>query len=240
MSIISRKSLIKILVDECKNTYRKNGLFALCKAVNEKILSQKVKFPLLEYSGIEICTFLPEKEQLIFCDEIEKQKTIGGDVLLGIILQLRLKKHFSESIEKASEYISYANSWHICDTVGERVFGYSLLHEPTKTLPIFIELSAHESQWVVRSLGAGAHYAIKKGLDRSHVEKVLQLLISMANQKNKEIKQGVGWAAKTTAKFHPELIEKYKAQIENREQVGQWFRGKIKIGLSRNLYVQNN
>ena len=174
------------------------------------------------------------------CQEFYRLKTEGGNVLLGIILQKRLTNHFNQSIEKAAEYIADADIWYVCDIIGERVFGYSLLHQPEKTIPEIIKLSNHPTHWVIRSLGAGSHYAIKKGLDKNNVKTVFSLLLSMANTKDKEIRQGVGWAAKTTAKFHPDIIEFYKIEIEDQEQVAQWFRKKIEIGLNRNNYAKRN
>ena len=240
MLTITRKPIVKAIIDQCIDLYRKEGLVTLTNAVHLKLLSCKIKFPLLEYAASQLHEQLTEDDQLLFCDQIENYKTIGGNVLLGIILQKRLVLNFQESIDKASEYISKANAWYVCDIMGERVLGVSLLLSPQKTLLVFENLSQHDSQWVVRSLGAGAHYAIKKGLDKKSVVQLFLLLLSLGNSKNKEIKQGIGWAAKTTAKFHPEIITNFKAEIENTEKVGQWFRGKVKIGLNRNLYAQRN
>lgn len=60
----------------------------------------------------------------------------------------------------------------------------------------------------------------------------------MANTSNKEIRQGIGWAAKTTAKFHPEIINNFKDQILQTEKVKTWFRTKIRIGLDRGRYEE--
>jgi len=240
MLSISRKPLVKEIIDDCLLVYQQKGTAALSHAIHHKLLNCKIKFPLLEYSAQLLFEKLTEKDQLLFCDQIETFKTMGGNVLLGIILQKRLTINFQESVDKTSEYISKADAWYICDIIGERVFGVSLLQYSQKTIPIIKRLSQHESQWVVRSLGAGVHYAIKKGLPKEEVEELFKLLLSLGNSKNKEIKQGVGWAAKTTAKFHPEIIANFKEEIENTEKVGQWFRGKIKIGLNRNLYAKRN
>ena len=50
----------------------------------------------------------------------------------------------------------------------------------------------------------------------------------MANTNDKEVRQGIGWAAKTTAKFHPDLITYYKDEIDNKAKVANWFRKKLK------------
>ena len=240
MQTITRKSDIQIHLDQCISAYHRKGINACIKELNQLILKRKVKFPLLEYCGKTLYQEIAKDEQILLCDQIEALKTEGGNVLLGIILQSRLPDHFKESIKKASVYIGAADIWYVCDIIGERVFGYSLLHQPAKTIPELRRLSKDSNNWVIRSLGAGIHYAIKKGLDQKNVATVFKLLLSMANTKDKEIRQGVGWAAKTTAKFHPDLITHFQNEIQNKESVANWFRKKIEIGLNRNAYAKRD
>lgn len=240
MKIITRKSDIKELFNLCIKAYDLNGVTACLKELESHILSKKVKFPLLEFCGNELFREIKLEEQIDLCDKIEALKTEGGNVILGIILQNRLDVNFKQSIKKATEYISKADVWYVCDIIGERVYGYSLLNKPNKTIPLIKKLSNHSANWVVRALGAGMHYAIKKGLDKENVERVFPILLSIANTKDKEIKQGVGWAAKTTAKFHPDIIEKFDKEIQNQDKVANWFRTKISIGLNRNKYAKGN
>lgn len=240
MEIITLKSEVKKLLQFCIEAYDNNGTTGCIEALNTHLLSKKVKFPLLEFCGTELYLHLPIDDHLTLCDEIEALKTEGGNVLLGIILQKRLTSHFDTSIAKATEYISNAHVWYICDIIGERVFGYSLLHEPSKTIPEIIRLSKHPSNWVVRALGAGTHYSIKKGLSKEDVKKVFPILLSLANTRDKEIRQGIGWAAKTTAKFHPDIIQHFKDEINHPIQVANWFRAKVEIGLNRNAYAERN
>lgn len=143
-------------------------------------------------------------------------------------------------MKKTTEYISKADIWYVCDIIGERVFGYALLHYPDKMLPEYKKLSSHPTNWVVRSLGAGGHYAIKKGLEKKKVQQLFKVLLTMANTNDKEVRQGIGWAAKTTAKFHPDLITYYKDEIDNKVKVANWFRKKIEIGLDRNSYAKGS
>lgn len=240
MTVVTRKSEVKIYLKKCLDAFQNYGLASCVQTVEKELLNRKVKFPLLEYCSHELFKEIPEEHQIAFCDQIEALKTEGGNVLLGIFLQNRLQKHFEQSLQKATEYISQADVWYVCDIIGERVFGYSLLHQPDKTIPQIKKLATHPSNWVVRSLGAGTHYAIKKGLSKENVAIIFPVLLSMANTKDKEIKQGVGWAAKTTAKFHPDIIQRFNNRIEDKENVANWFRAKINIGLKRNEYAKRN
>ncbi|MGB1040953.1 MAG: DNA alkylation repair protein [Flavobacteriales bacterium] len=240
MRLITRKSEIKEILELCIEQYRMQGLDILVTEVHRTILANKVKFPLLEFCGESIFKIIPENEHIIFCDKIEELKTEGGNVLLGIILQKRLNINFHEAIDKTVEYVAKADVWYVCDIIGERVFGYSLLNYPDKSIPEIKRLSMHPTNWVVRSLGAGIHNAVRKGLDKKNVSILFEILLSMSNTKDKEIRQGVGWAAKTTAKFHPNIIDDYKTEINNNEEVANWFRKKIEIGLNRHNYAKRN
>ncbi|MBL0684946.1 DNA alkylation repair protein [Aquimarina mytili] len=231
---------MKKYVDQCVLVYQSKGLTECVNELHDLVLNRKVRFPLLEFCAKTLYQEIFEDEHIDFCDQIEALHTEGGNVILGIMLQIRLKDSFKQSIEKATEYVSNADIWYVCDIIGERVFGYALLHWPSKTIPEIKRLSSHSSNWVIRSLGAGVHYAIKKGLDQNSVKTVFRLLLSMANTKDKEIRQGIGWAAKTTAKFHPDVIDFFQKEIDNKERVAHWFRTKISIGLNRNDYAKRD
>ena len=195
---------------------------------------------MLEYASTCLYEHIPTAEQVPFLDQIHAYKTEGGNVILGKMLQLRLELHYNESIQKASEYISQADIWYICDLIGERVFGVALLNWPTKSIAKITEIAAHGNHWLIRSLGAGIHYANKKGLGKDHSAQAFAFLLTQANNKNKEIRQGIGWAAKTTAKFHPEIIEANQAALQDETNVANWFRRKVEIGLDRHAYAQRN
>mgnify|MGYP001954852224 CR=1 FL=1 len=240
MTVITKKSNIRVLLGACLKAYQSDGLDSCISKLNQLILSQRVKFPLLEFCAVEFYSNIPRHDHISFCDQIQHLKTEGGNVIIGKLLQQNLKNDSKQSFEKATEYIADADIWYVCDIIGERVFGYSLLHQPEITIPVVQKLSNHPSNWVIRSLGAGIHYSIKKGLDKQNVNTLFQLLLSMANTKDKEIRQGIGWAAKTTARFHPEIIDQFETEIHNTEKVANWFRTKISIGLNRNNYAQRD
>ncbi len=123
MKSITRKSEVLQITQNCLLIYQNKGFNAFLMAYHQEILSSKIKFPLLEESATAIYTYLPENDRLHFCDEIEKLKTIGANVIIGKILQKRLGVNFTETIEKAVQYIAMADDWYVCDIIGERVFG---------------------------------------------------------------------------------------------------------------------
>lgn len=237
--MITKKKEISELVKSCLTNFQKQDNKLLAKNIYEKLLLQKIKFPLLEYTSKLLIEEISEKELIPFLDQIASYKTMGGNVILGYILQSIILDKSNLGIQKACEYISLEENWYACDIIGERVFGYFLLNSPELALKKISTLTNHKSHWVVRSIGPGLHYAIKKGLDKNSVDEGFKILLSLAKANQKDIKQGIGWAAKTTAKFHPEIIKKYSSTINDFSKTDNWFRVKVNIGLERNLYVRN-
>ena len=239
MRVITRKSDIEQALTTCFKAYQAGNIETFVRSIHEHLLQAKIRFPLLEYCGEVIFCDLPHNEHLSFCDQLPVLKTIGGNVLIGIILQKRLPDQFNESFQKAAEYIDADHEWYVSDIIGERVYGYGLLKYPKQALPLLKKLSNHQSHMVVRAVGPGIHYATKKGLDKQWVEKAFRLLLEKANVKNHFEKKGLGWAAKTIAKFHPDIIENYLKQLNDKTNTGQWFRTKVRIGLERNAHSKN-
>jgi hypothetical protein len=231
MEIISSKATVSELVAVAVRLLSK-GDKAFVGALHDTVLNNKIRFPLLEFAAVELYNIIPEEKQIGITDKVIALHTIGGNALVGMLLQKRLSKHFKESIDKAAEYIIEGDEWYVCDIIGERVMGYALLTMPEKTLPILKKYAKHDDKWIVRCIGVAGHYAIKKGLKKQYVEELFQLLLTLRDVTEFHTKKGVGWAAKTTAKFHPEIIDKYRAEIES-EETRAWFINKINIGLDR-------
>src|SRR5690606_27867199 len=122
---------------------------------------------------------------------------------------------------------------YVCDIIGERVMGHALLTMPYVAIPELKQLAKHEDEWIVRSVGVATNYAVKKGLKKADVQQMFALLLTLANTTEFHTKKGVGWAVKTIAKFHPEIVAHYREQIETDPEIKQWFKTKIKIGLGR-------
>jgi hypothetical protein len=104
---------------------------------------------------------------------------------------------------------------------------------PQKTMPVLQRLATHEDKWIVRTVGVATHYAVKKGLDQSFVEPVFRILLSLSAATDFHTRKGIGWGAKTVARFHPQLVARYQHQLASAE-TRQWFRTKIDIGLHHN------
>ncbi|MEM7297381.1 MAG: DNA alkylation repair protein [Bacteroidota bacterium] len=237
---ITRKSQVNYLLDQYFSSFEPSQIEDLVYFLHNEFLNRKIKFPILEHCGIRLYEEVPIEFHQNICSKIFDLKTIGGNVLIAMLLQKRLEIDADKALSLAQHFTELADIWYICDIIGERVFGYHLLHQPEKMLPKIKKMLKEENRWVIRSLGAGIHLATKWGLSAPFVDEALLLLLTMAQSKDKEIRQGVGWAAKTIAKFHPQLVEIHVDKIEDPELVANWFRRKVQIGLERNKYAKRN
>ena len=236
MTSITKKSEVKEALGNVIPGLEKDPE-AIAKELHVHLLSSKVKFPLLEYCGEELYQRIPLTLHEDLCEEISALKTIGGDVIIAQILSRHLNGNVQKIFSKAAYFISLSGTWHATDIIGERVFGQGLLHHFDAAFVALSELKFSDNKWIVRSIGPGCHNAVKNGLGQANVKKLFDLLLSLADAKEYHIKTGIGWAAKTIAKFHPEVID--IADLENKN-VGQWFRTKVRIGLERNRYAKGN
>jgi len=231
-AIISSRAQIKPFIEQAVNAYEEAGIAVCIASLRKTILSKKVRFPILEYVGQQLYADILLEEQVVLMEGIVDLDIVGGYVLAGMILQMRLSQRFKESIGLAVQYIIRGDKWYVCDIIGERVMGHALLTYPEKTIPVLNSFAVHPDKWIVRSIGVATHYAVKNGLKKKYVGEVFVLLLQLAGTTDFHTKKGIGWGAKTIAKFHPEIIDKYCREIDNAE-VKQWFRTKIKIGLGR-------
>ncbi len=234
--IIHSKAVAEALLQNAIGTAGIENISALAVAVNKEVLNQKIKFPALEHCAKVLCNTLPNDLHFLFNKELIKYKEIGGWVVSGMILQQHLNNQLLKCVDEAIHYIIEGNEWYVCDIVGERVIGHGLLKYPEMMLPILPQLAAHNDKWIVRSVGVAAHYATKKGMQAYHAEEVFKLLLSQANTTDFHTKKGIGWGAKTIAKYHPQIIDKYKAQIFDNPEVKRWFVTKVNIGINWRKY----
>ena len=227
---ITRKSelapIMAKLVASCQN-----GLGEVFwNTLQKDVLEHKVKFPLLEQLGETLFRHVPPAQQLYLLDTLVEMDYEGGYVIAGTFLSKIMAKNRPLAFEKAVEYYIKGDKWFVVDIIGHRVHGQGLLDNFAQTFPYIQHNLNHDNDWVKRSAGVAIHLATKWGLPKRQVALLLDLALEYAQSNNYQLQKGVGWAAKTIAKFHPDLIE--KRQILRDPRVGQWFKKKVQIGLS--------
>ena len=239
MQTITRKSEIRTRLQHILALETSDKIDDFVNRLTESILVHKIKFPLLEFVGEELYSAVSKENHLELCDAIFAKETMGGLVVIGKILQLRLSFDSESAIQKAEYYISLADEWFICDIIGERVFGFGMRYHTEVCFNRIKSIFKSNNRWVLRGMGAGSHFAIKRGISEEYAEQLLIELLKYGKSKDKEVRQGIGWACKTTAKFHPNLIQTYSNIIDNESLVDNWLRRKVSIGLDRAKYINH-
>lgn len=202
------------------------------KIIHKKILKQKIRFPVIEYFSELAFEEIPNKQLYKFLDKIIALDEIGSYTIARKMLQLNLKNDFSGSHKKANQYITRGNVWYACDIISERVLGSMLLLRPEETIQVNRKQITGDNFWLVRSVGVATHLATKWGLQKKYAKQQFELLLSRASVTDYHAVTGIGWAAKTIAKFHPDIIKQFEKKLDS-PNVKQWFRTKVNIGLGR-------
>ena len=197
------------------------------------ILASGTKTSIIEYVTREILQGFPDPCQIPFCDKITKLNERGSSIVTGTALQIRLETDLEESIEKSIEYARLGDDLAHCDQLSERVLGFAILNYPEIIVPVLPALIKEDERWIVRMVGVGSCHAVKNGLAPNFVEDLFNLLIANSGLTNADDKEGIGWAAKSTAELHPDIVGKYRNYIETDPNVGRWFRSNIELGLSQ-------
>ena len=228
---ITRKADLRPLIANLKTLYLAQDDAGFWQLLESEILQHRVKFPLLEFVARELVQFIPQDKQLDFTDTLVTKTYEGQYVILGIVLQERLVTDMAQSFAKAEEYIIYGDKWYACDIISERVFGVGLLQDFDTAVSHIQTNIAHPNPWIVRSAGIATHYATYKGLAKEKVVVLFEMLLPAAQSKDKNIKKGVGWAFKTIAKHHPDIVQPRLDTIQNDPAINNWCKQKLVIGL---------
>lgn len=227
---ITKQSEIIPVVQQLIQYFATSKELEFWQLLEKEVLQNKVKFPLLEKVGEAFYAHIPGARQTEVTDRLVELDYEGGYVIVGIMLAKRMHHNLTNSFKKAVEYYIRGDKWYVVDIIGERVHGQGLLHYFDQTFPYLVKYLQHQNDWVKRSAGIAMHLAIKRGLEKEKVKKLLTLALTQAESKNFQVKKGLGWAVKTLARFHPDLVE--SKQIMRDPRVAQWFKKKIQIGLA--------
>ncbi|MBL8992841.1 MAG: DNA alkylation repair protein, partial [Spirochaetia bacterium] len=220
---------IEKVLASCLSALAEGGRENFLGIVQREILRRKIKFPVLEYFARAVFPKCPRPE--IVVQKIIEVNEIGSFVVAGIFLQEISKKRLAFAIDTALDAMSSGNTWYACDILAERVLGNVLLRDFKNTMALFDKISRSTNPWARRSIGVASHYAIKKGLTLANVKTLFKFLLKFADSADFHTQRGVGWAAKTTAKFHPDFIRKKLAAIQKNPALRRWFKAKLEMGL---------
>jgi len=195
------------------------------------VLVHRVKFPILEFLAKYLHQQLGPETINRLMEQMAQAKHESCYPVIGKLLQLELANGVPEIYDKAIAHIIQGNEWYVCDIISERVFGEGTLRDFDQSMIRLKQMGHHENFWIQRSIGIATHYATKKKLEKEKVEQLLLLMMEHAHKTQYFTKKGIGWAGKTIAKWHPDLIRKHEADLKA-TKLCRWFISKMNIGLS--------
>lgn len=199
--------------------------------LDQEVLRHRVKFPILEYVAVTLAGKLSNSQVTDLMDRAANARHISSYPLIGKLIQLKLNEDLMSAFGTAIDHIIQGDEWYACDIISERVFGEALLWNFDDAYNQLEIMGQHQNLWIQRSIGIATHYATKKKLQKDQVEALLLLMLRHGFKTQLYIKKGIGWPAKTIAKFHPDLIYKHQDLILQ-TKLSAWFKNKINIGLS--------
>lgn len=231
--IISSKSAVQPLLKElaAKAGQKTTITRDFWDLFESEVLRHKVKFPVLESVATALYGHLSYQQVNELMDLMAEARHISCYPVIGKLLQFELKEDLVNTYDQAIKHIIKGDEWYVCDIISERVFGEGTLRYFDKSLTLLTEMGDHDNFWIQRSIGIASHYATKKKLAKQEVEKLWLLMIRHAWKTHYFTKKGIGWAGKTIAKHHPDLVEKHMDLLKATKLSG-WFVTKVNIGLS--------
>lgn len=226
---ITSQSALKPVLSQLVSLRHDQDAFWLC--LETEVLRHRVKFPVLEFLARQLKDWLTPEEKEALIDRMAMARHISCYPVIGKLLQLELSQGLDKVYEKAQAHIIQGNEWYVCDIISERVFGEGTLRDSKQSLTLLKQMGEHDNFWIQRSIGIASHYATKKKLPKEEVEELLLLMVTHAHKTQYFTKKGIGWAGKTIAKYHPDLIRKHETQMKA-TPLSRWFISKVNIGLS--------
>lgn len=189
------------------------------------ILNSKCSFYKLDLLGELIGYELKEDlDKLINgFDALIKYNKMGSYVICSKGLTQLLPNNLGLVMEKSRDYIIFGDTWYVCDIVGERSIGQSLVDYFDLTLPWIKKFLDDKNKWIKRSAGVSMHFFTKR--TKNEKEKTILLLNTLEpyiEEKNIDIVKGIGWGLKTIGRYYPELLTSFmQEQLSKKRKISR-------------------
>ncbi len=91
---ISKKNTVNPIIESMTIFVDEEDYYGCIALLHKEILLKRAKPTILEYTTRELFSAIPECVQIAVCDKINNLNEMGGSVVTGIALQMRLGEHF--------------------------------------------------------------------------------------------------------------------------------------------------
>ncbi|KYC51796.1 MAG: DNA alkylation repair enzyme [Candidatus Methanofastidiosum methylothiophilum] len=214
-NMVMIKNLLKeniIEVADYTATYLSNKNYGLFLDTLKPILDSKCSFSKLDIIGKRIGYNLKDFPELVVkgFDILIQYNKMGSYVISSQGLTELLPENIDLVMEKSKEYILFGDKWYVCDIIGERSIGKSLVDYFDITLPWIERFLGDESNWIKRTAGVSIHFFNKRVInEKERTLLLLNILEPHIEEKQIDAVKGIGWGLKTIGKYHPDMLTSF-------------------------------
>jgi 3-methyladenine DNA glycosylase AlkD len=176
------------------------------------ILNSKCPFCKLDFIGKRIGHKLKDSPEIVVkgFDNLIEYNKMGSYVISGQGLTELLPENIDLVMEKSRQYILFGDKWYVCDIIGERSIGKSLVEYFDITLPWIEKFLEDESNWVKRTAGVSIHFFNKRIINqKERTILLLDILGPHMEEKQIDVVKGIGWGLKTIGRHHPDILTSF-------------------------------
>ena len=189
------------------------------------ILDGKCSFSKLDLIGKIIGHKLKDSPELVVkgFDILIQYNKMGSYVISGQGLTQLLPEHIDLVMEKSSQYIIFGDKWYVCDIIGERSIGKSLVDYFDITVPWIEKFLEDESNWIKRTAGVSIHFFSKRTINqKERTLLLLNILEPHIEEKQIDVVKGIGWGLKTIGRYHPDILSQFIVdQLQKKKKISK-------------------
>lgn len=205
--------------------YLSNNNYDLFLDSLKPILDNKCPFSKLDLIGKTIGYRLKDFPELVVkgFDILIHYNKMGSYVISGQGLTQLLPEHIELVMEKSRQYILFGDTWYVCDIIGERSIGKSLVDYFDITVPWIEKFLEDESNWIKRTAGVSIHFFSKRIIDQKEKTLVLlNILEPHIEEKQIDVAKGIGWGLKTIGRYHPDILSQFIVnQLKKKKKISK-------------------
>jgi 3-methyladenine DNA glycosylase AlkD len=220
---LSKEEINEIAENAAKYLLENNEILFL--ETLKPILDDKCAFSKLDMLGGTLGYKLKYSPDVLIkgFDILVNYNKMGGYVVLGQGLIQLLPENLDIVMKKSREYIILGDKWYVCDIIGERSIGQSLVDHFDITIPWIEKFLEDENNWIKRTAGVSVHFFTKRTKkDKERTAILLNKLAPHIEEKQIDVVKGIGWGLKTIGKYHPDLLVPFlKKQIKLKKKISK-------------------
>lgn len=146
----------------------------------------------------------------------------GRTSIVGSAFTQMRKDNYWRIVEVVEKYIKHFQSWYVCDSFCHHPMAKIIMEHPDYILPILRKWAQSENKWLRRESAVYLHAFFAENSDQE-ITRHLEILDMLMQDKDKDVKKGVGWALREMTKnYEKELLDFIGKWIESSSKDTKW------------------